>query len=104
VAELCVAGRPAVLVPYPHATDDHQRDNADALAACGAAWVRANQDFTPDWLTSVLSGFLADATPLGRAAAAARALGRPDAAERLADLVLSLAPANGGTLFKEAAE
>ncbi len=95
VAELTGIGRPAVLVPYPYATDDHQRANAAALTAAGAGWLIANQEFTASALTTRLAGVLADPAPLAAAAAASRALGRPDAAERLADVVVRLAPANG---------
>jgi len=97
VAELGVIGRPAVLVPYPFAMDDHQTSNAAALADAGAGWLIPNREFTPEALAKRLLSFLADPVPLGRAAAAARALGRPDAAERLADMVTGLAPANGNT-------
>ena len=95
VAELTVIGRPALLVPYPYATDDHQRANAAALTAGGAGWMIPNAEFTPEALAARLASLLADPAPLGAAAAAAEALGRPDAAERLADLVMRLAPANG---------
>lgn len=97
VAELTVAGRPALLVPYPHAMDDHQTANAEALAEAGAAWLIDNAAFTSALLAERLSAFLADPAPLARAASAAWNLGRPDAAERLADLVQRLAPANGGS-------
>jgi UDP-N-acetylglucosamine--N-acetylmuramyl-(pentapeptide) pyrophosphoryl-undecaprenol N-acetylglucosamine transferase len=97
VAELTVIGRPAILVPYPHAMDDHQTANAAALTEAGAGWLIANAEFTPDALAKRLSALLADPVPLARAATAAFTLGRPDAAERLADLVLRLAPANGNT-------
>lgn len=97
VAELTVTGRPALLVPYPHAMDDHQTVNAGALADAGAAWLIDNAAFTPAQLAERLSAFLADPAPLARAACAAWKLGRPDAAERLADLVQRLAPANGGS-------
>lgn len=95
VAELTVIGRPAILVPYPHATDDHQTANAGAVADAGAGWLIDNAAFTPAVLAERLSALLADSMPLDRAAAAAWNLGRPDAAERLADLVMKLAPANG---------
>jgi UDP-N-acetylglucosamine--N-acetylmuramyl-(pentapeptide) pyrophosphoryl-undecaprenol N-acetylglucosamine transferase len=95
VAELTVIGRPAILVPYPYAMDDHQRANAAALTAAGAGWLIPNAEFTAAALTARLTNLLADPAPLGMAAAAARALGRPDAAERLADVVVRLAPANG---------
>jgi UDP-N-acetylglucosamine--N-acetylmuramyl-(pentapeptide) pyrophosphoryl-undecaprenol N-acetylglucosamine transferase len=105
VAELAVAGRPAILVPYPHATDDHQTANATALSALGGGWVTPNPEFNAMSLAERLSALLADPAPLGRAAAAAHDAGRPDAAERLADLVQRLAPRrNGGPILREAAE
>ena len=102
VAELTVIGRPAVLVPYPYATDDHQRANAAALTAAGAGWLISNAEFTPAALASRLASVLTDPTPLRQAAAAAYGLGRPDAAEQLADLVIRLAPANGQPAEKAA--
>jgi UDP-N-acetylglucosamine--N-acetylmuramyl-(pentapeptide) pyrophosphoryl-undecaprenol N-acetylglucosamine transferase len=96
VAELTVVGRPAILVPYPHATDDHQSVNAAALTDAGAGWLMRQPEFTPEALTARLSELLADPAPLERAATAALALGRPDAAERLANLVTLLAPARQG--------
>jgi UDP-N-acetylglucosamine--N-acetylmuramyl-(pentapeptide) pyrophosphoryl-undecaprenol N-acetylglucosamine transferase len=107
VAELATVGRPAILVPYPHATDDHQTANARALAALGGGWVTLNSEFNAMSLAERLSALLADPAPLSRAAAAAHAAGRPDAAERLADLVQRLAPhhTNGGHgPMQEAAE
>jgi UDP-N-acetylglucosamine--N-acetylmuramyl-(pentapeptide) pyrophosphoryl-undecaprenol N-acetylglucosamine transferase len=91
VAELAAAGRPALLVPYPHATDDHQRANAAALVEASAAWTMAEPDFTPAALAGLIAGWLAEPAPLAAAAARARALGRRDAADRLADLVLATA-------------
>jgi UDP-N-acetylglucosamine--N-acetylmuramyl-(pentapeptide) pyrophosphoryl-undecaprenol N-acetylglucosamine transferase len=98
VAELATVGRPAILVPYPHATDDHQTANARALSALGGGWVAPNAEFNAMSLAERLSALLADPTPLTRAAAAAHEAGRPDAAERLAGLVQRLAPyqRNGG--------
>ena len=91
VAELAAVGRPAILVPLPHALDQDQRANAEALAGVGGAVVRLQDGFTPDWLAAELAGLLANPGRLSVMAAAARAIGTPDAAERLADLVLSLA-------------
>lgn len=91
VAELACAGRPSVLVPLPHAIDDHQSANARTLAAAGAAWVTTQAEFTPGRLAERLSALLSDPAALAAAAAAAARLARPDAARRLADLVLSLA-------------
>ncbi|HEY1504305.1 MAG TPA: undecaprenyldiphospho-muramoylpentapeptide beta-N-acetylglucosaminyltransferase [Stellaceae bacterium] len=94
VSELCVAGRPAILVPYAAAADDHQSFNARALGDAGAAWVMPEREFTPDALASRLAALLASPEVLVTAAAAARNLGMPDAAARLADLVLACVTAN----------
>lgn len=99
VAELTVCGRPSILVPYPHATDDHQTANARAIDGVGAALLMADAAFTPQALADRLAVWLRDPAPLAGMAAAAAALGRPDAASRLADLVqatLSSAAAEGG--------
>ena len=97
IAELTTIGRPAILAPYPHATDDHQTVNARSLAESGAAWVIADRDFTPQALADRLHGFLTQPEPgaLSTAASASWDLGRPDAAPDLADLVARLVPANG---------
>lgn len=87
VAELAVAGRPAILVPYPFATDDHQSANAAAHAASGAAWVMPQRDLTAAALAARLTELANDPATLTRAAALAWDQGRPDAAERFADLV-----------------
>jgi UDP-N-acetylglucosamine--N-acetylmuramyl-(pentapeptide) pyrophosphoryl-undecaprenol N-acetylglucosamine transferase len=94
VSELCVAGRPAILVPYAAAADDHQSFNARALGDVGAAWVMPEREFTADALASRLAALLGAPETLVAAAAAARNLGMPDAAARLADLVLACANAN----------
>ena len=88
VAELAVAGRPAILVPLPIATDDHQTDNAGALAAAGGAVVIPQPRFTAERLCAALTTWLADPKALAVAAAGARSVGHPDAAARLADLVI----------------
>jgi len=90
IAELACAGRPSVLVPLPHAIDDHQSANARTLAGAGAAWIMPQPEFTPARLAERLSGLLADPAALAAAAAAAARLAQPGAARRLADLVLSL--------------
>jgi UDP-N-acetylglucosamine--N-acetylmuramyl-(pentapeptide) pyrophosphoryl-undecaprenol N-acetylglucosamine transferase len=89
VAELGVAGRPAILVPYPFATDDHQAANAESFAAGGGAWVMGQRAFTAASLADRIETLMAMPDELARAAAAARASGLPDAADRLADLVLA---------------
>jgi len=103
VAELTVIGRPAILVPYAQAADDHQTVNAQALGEAGAAWVMPEASFTPEALAERLSALLAAPDTLAPAAAAARGLGRPDAAERLADLVIACAGANGAAAQVQAA-
>jgi UDP-N-acetylglucosamine--N-acetylmuramyl-(pentapeptide) pyrophosphoryl-undecaprenol N-acetylglucosamine transferase len=90
IAELACAGRPSVLVPLPHAIDDHQTANARTLASAGAAWLMPQAGFTPALLAERLSSLLSDPDALSAAAAAAARLAQPEAARRLADLVLHL--------------
>jgi UDP-N-acetylglucosamine--N-acetylmuramyl-(pentapeptide) pyrophosphoryl-undecaprenol N-acetylglucosamine transferase len=89
VAELAVMGRPSILVPLPIATDDHQADNAAALVAAGAAQMIRQDVFTAEVLAEALTLWLADRQGLATAAAAARAAGHPEAAKRLANLVIA---------------
>ncbi len=93
MAELAVIGRPAILVPYAAATDDHQTANAEEFLAAGAGAAFAESDFNPLALTAAI---IAMSVPeaLANAAAAARTVGRPDAGARLADLAVGLLPAN----------
>jgi UDP-N-acetylglucosamine--N-acetylmuramyl-(pentapeptide) pyrophosphoryl-undecaprenol N-acetylglucosamine transferase len=93
VAELGVAGRPAILVPYPFATDDHQTANAEAYAAGGGAWVMGQRSLTPAFLAERLGVLMNNPDTLVRAAEAARRTGRPDAADRLASVVMRCAMA-----------
>lgn len=87
IAELAGAGRPAILIPYPYATDDHQRANAEALAGAGGAWVMIEAETTPDDLAAAIARLMDDPQALATAAAAARTFGIVNAADRLADLV-----------------
>jgi UDP-N-acetylglucosamine--N-acetylmuramyl-(pentapeptide) pyrophosphoryl-undecaprenol N-acetylglucosamine transferase len=96
VAELAAAGRPAILLPYPHATDDHQTANAAAFAGTGAGWLMPEADASPESLAQRLAMLLDDPTALTKAAAAARRFSQGDAAARLADLAEALIPGNGG--------
>ena len=91
VSELAVIGRASVLVPFPHALDQDQAANAAALAKSGGAIVVPQNEFTPERLAEILRGALAAPARLEAAAAAAKSVGVPDAAERLADLVLEIA-------------
>jgi UDP-N-acetylglucosamine--N-acetylmuramyl-(pentapeptide) pyrophosphoryl-undecaprenol N-acetylglucosamine transferase len=85
IAELTVIGRPAVLVPLPSAIDNDQLRNAEAFAAAGAGWVMRQGEFAASDLAAFVTRIKFADGELARAAAAARGLGRPDAAERLAD-------------------
>jgi len=96
VSEAAVAGRPVILVPYPHATDDHQSANARALTGPGGGWQVAQSDFTPTTISSTLTSLMNDPQGLSAAAAAALTVGRTDAAPRLADLVDGLMPGGNG--------
>jgi UDP-N-acetylglucosamine--N-acetylmuramyl-(pentapeptide) pyrophosphoryl-undecaprenol N-acetylglucosamine transferase len=93
VAELMVIGRPAILVPLPHALDDNQTPNADALAEAGGGWRVAQKDLTPEKLATLLQSAFAAPDNLAKRAAAAHSLAKPDAAQRLADVVDKLARA-----------
>ena len=84
-AELQAAGKPAVLVPFAKAADDHQRRNAQAMAAKGAAVMVEEKDLAS--LGPVVADLLAAPARLGAAGQAARAMARPDAAARVADLL-----------------
>ena len=103
VAELAATGRPALLVPYPHATDDHQAANARAFADAGVGWTIPQSSLTPALLTERLAELLGDGARLGHAAAQARRFGCDDAAERLAALVLALMPRIDGANKRRAA-
>jgi UDP-N-acetylglucosamine--N-acetylmuramyl-(pentapeptide) pyrophosphoryl-undecaprenol N-acetylglucosamine transferase len=90
LAEITAAGKPAILIPLPTATDDHQRKNAEALAAAGAADVLLQRDATGPALAARVLALLADVERRRRMAAAARALARPDAAEVIVDRAMAL--------------
>jgi UDP-N-acetylglucosamine--N-acetylmuramyl-(pentapeptide) pyrophosphoryl-undecaprenol N-acetylglucosamine transferase len=88
IFELTAAGKPAVLVPYPHATADHQSSNADWMARAGAAVVIPDAELDPGRLREVVGELLGDEAGLERMAAASRSLAKPDAAKQIADEVL----------------
>jgi UDP-N-acetylglucosamine--N-acetylmuramyl-(pentapeptide) pyrophosphoryl-undecaprenol N-acetylglucosamine transferase len=87
IAELGVIGRPAIMVPLPHAIDNDQLRNAQSFADAGAGWVCAQKDVVASEFATFLEQLLADHVGLKRAAESALSHGKPDAAERLADLV-----------------
>ena len=90
VAELAATGRPAIMIPYPHAIDNHQRENAARLCDAGGGWLIPQEDATPDSLSALIQSLLESPDKLARAAECALRVGGPDAAERLADLVCEL--------------
>jgi UDP-N-acetylglucosamine--N-acetylmuramyl-(pentapeptide) pyrophosphoryl-undecaprenol N-acetylglucosamine transferase len=90
VSELAVVGRPSILVPYPHATDDHQTCNAEVLSSVGGAWVLPEAEMTVEILTEHLGKLMADPALLEDAAQAAHGRGQPNAAQLLADVVEAL--------------
>jgi UDP-N-acetylglucosamine--N-acetylmuramyl-(pentapeptide) pyrophosphoryl-undecaprenol N-acetylglucosamine transferase len=83
-----VLGLPAALVPYPHATGDHQTANARALEHAGGAVVIDDAELDGDALRAAVEPLLTDPTRHAEVAAASRAFGRPDAATNVARLVL----------------
>lgn len=89
VSELACVGRPSLLVPYPHATDDHQAANAQALVDAGGAIMMRDQSFRVGQVQDTVQTLLADQGKLADMAAAAHNFGRPDAALALADHVLN---------------
>jgi UDP-N-acetylglucosamine--N-acetylmuramyl-(pentapeptide) pyrophosphoryl-undecaprenol N-acetylglucosamine transferase len=91
VFELAAAGIPSVLVPYPHATADHQAGNARWMAQGGAAVVVPDEDLDGPRLAREVGALLGSRDSLAAMSAAARRLARPDAAERIAAAALDLA-------------
>jgi UDP-N-acetylglucosamine--N-acetylmuramyl-(pentapeptide) pyrophosphoryl-undecaprenol N-acetylglucosamine transferase len=87
VAELAAAGRPAILIPFAAATDDHQTANAREMVKAGGARAIKEDDFTPQVLARQIEALAMDPVALNNAAARALSVGRPHAARDLADLV-----------------
>jgi UDP-N-acetylglucosamine--N-acetylmuramyl-(pentapeptide) pyrophosphoryl-undecaprenol N-acetylglucosamine transferase len=94
VCELAVAGVPSILVPLAIAADDHQTYNAKLLADAGAAVILKEDGLTAEALAQAIQAMAADGEALKAKAAAAHAVAKPDAADRLADLVEGLAKAS----------
>ena len=91
IAELTAAGRPAILVPLPSATDDHQTANARELARAGGARMIEQSEFTPEVLAAQIEAIAGEPQALANAAARALSVGRPHATRDLADLVERIA-------------
>ncbi len=90
LGELTAIGRPAILIPYPFAMDDHQTANAKILSDANAAWMVPQSSLDAPKLAQLLEDVFSDPSVLVERAANAAALGHPDAASRLADIVESL--------------
>jgi UDP-N-acetylglucosamine--N-acetylmuramyl-(pentapeptide) pyrophosphoryl-undecaprenol N-acetylglucosamine transferase len=95
IFEIAAHGRPAVLVPYPYATADHQTANADFMARAGAAVVIPDSELTGARLANEVGGLLADRGRLAAMAQASAALARPEAAGDIAHEVLAVAESAG---------
>ena len=93
VAELCAAGKPSLLVPFPLAADDHQARNAAVLQESGAATMLLEAELTPERLLRDLAALFTDRDRLTRMGEHARSLARPDAARHIATMVRELAAA-----------
>jgi UDP-N-acetylglucosamine--N-acetylmuramyl-(pentapeptide) pyrophosphoryl-undecaprenol N-acetylglucosamine transferase len=91
VMEIAAAGRPAILIPYPHATADHQTTNARWMADGGAAMVIPDAQLTAESLSEAIAELLGDEDRLRAMSIAAKRLAKPDAAERIAREVLGAA-------------
>lgn len=92
VAEMTAVGRPSILVPLPHAIDNHQFVNAQAVDEAGAGWLMAEDVFTAEHLAGRLASLFENPRHLSHAATAAKRIGRPDAAHALADMVAEMIP------------
>jgi UDP-N-acetylglucosamine--N-acetylmuramyl-(pentapeptide) pyrophosphoryl-undecaprenol N-acetylglucosamine transferase len=91
LAEVTALGLPAIVVPYPYAVADHQTYNGRALAEAGAATLVADRELDGTRLLREVESILSDPARLERMRQASREQGRPDAARRVADLLLDLA-------------
>ncbi len=91
VFELAALGRPSILVPYPHATADHQTTNAQWLVDAGAAVMLADAQCTGPQLRELVGALLSDRPRLEAMGESARSVGRPEAADRIAALVVKVA-------------
>ncbi len=90
VAELTALGLPAILAPYPYAADDHQTANAQVLEEAGAAVVIEDENLSGETLGTILAELRADPDKIKSMARASAGLGRPDAAAKIAGLILEM--------------
>ncbi|WP_273792278.1 undecaprenyldiphospho-muramoylpentapeptide beta-N-acetylglucosaminyltransferase [Brucella anthropi] len=101
VSEITVIGRPAMLVPFPHALDHDQAANAAALAAVGGGEVVRQSELSPERLAEILQAAMNEPERLEAMAKAAKSVGKPDAAQLLADLAEAIAAGESVQKFKE---
>jgi UDP-N-acetylglucosamine--N-acetylmuramyl-(pentapeptide) pyrophosphoryl-undecaprenol N-acetylglucosamine transferase len=101
VSEVAVIGRPALLVPYPHALDHDQAANAAALAAAGGAQVYPQSTLSAERIAELVGGLMDDPQKLGAMAKAAKSAGKPDATRLLADLTEAIASGRSAAEFKK---
>jgi UDP-N-acetylglucosamine--N-acetylmuramyl-(pentapeptide) pyrophosphoryl-undecaprenol N-acetylglucosamine transferase len=104
LAELQALGKPALLVPYPHATDDHQLKNALACEAAGAAVVLEDDKCSGSTLVQKVEELFVDRDRLRVMGEAAARLGRPEAAERIANDLVKLARGTKGNGSRESGD
>jgi UDP-N-acetylglucosamine--N-acetylmuramyl-(pentapeptide) pyrophosphoryl-undecaprenol N-acetylglucosamine transferase len=102
VAEIAAAGKPAIFVPFPHATDDHQRRNAEALENAGAAIVLEETKLDEVWLADTVQALIEDPNRLRRMGESACALAHPNAARDIANMAVHLAEAAGDSILNRA--
>ena len=91
IAELTARGIPAILVPYPYAAENHQEFNARELENAGAARMILNRELSAERLLSVMAELLSEPEKLAAMSAASRELGRPQAADTIAEMILAMA-------------
>ncbi len=89
-AEVAAAGKAAIFIPFPYATDDHQRKNAEAFERVGAGRMIVQQDLTAERLAEEITKLIEHPEEIDRMEAASHALGRPDSAARAVDLAMSI--------------
>ncbi|MGH9836020.1 MAG: undecaprenyldiphospho-muramoylpentapeptide beta-N-acetylglucosaminyltransferase [Blastocatellia bacterium] len=97
VAELAAAGKPAIMIPFPFAADDHQRKNAEAIENAGAGRMILQAELTAERLAKELLWLVHDPQQLSRMAEASRKLGHPDAAKKVVDLAMRICSKNTST-------
>jgi UDP-N-acetylglucosamine--N-acetylmuramyl-(pentapeptide) pyrophosphoryl-undecaprenol N-acetylglucosamine transferase len=90
VAEVAAAGKAAIFVPFPFATDDHQRKNAEAFANAGAGRVMLQKELTPERIAREIIWFIDNPEEIDRMESASRSLGRPGAAEECVEVAEGL--------------